>query len=184
MDALAALSAVEAARKARQGEILAVDLVDAALERISALNGRLAAFMTVTEAGARRTAKRLDALPAAQRGPLHGLPIAFKDLIATAGVRTTYGSLVYLHNVPAEDEIFVSRVLKAGGVMIGKTTTPEFGYGALCQNRLAGPHRKSLRPHADKWWIERWLGGGGVHRDGGNYPWHGFRRLLSHTSES
>jgi Asp-tRNA(Asn)/Glu-tRNA(Gln) amidotransferase A subunit family amidase len=74
--------------------------------------------MTVTEAGARRTAKRLDALPAAQRGPL-------KDLIASAGVRTTYGSLVYLHNVPAEDEIFVSRVLKAGGVMIGKTTTPE-----------------------------------------------------------
>jgi len=73
MDALAGLSAVEAARKARQGEILAVDLVDAALERISALNGRLAAFMTVTEAGARRTAKRLDALPAAQRGPLHGL---------------------------------------------------------------------------------------------------------------
>jgi amidase len=139
MNALAALSAVEAARKARQGEILAVDLVDAALERISALNGRLAAFMTVTEADARRTAKRLDALPAAQRGPLHGLPIAFKDLIATAGVRTTYGSLVYLDNVPAEDEIFVARALKAGGVMIGKTTTPEFGYGALCQNRLAGP---------------------------------------------
>jgi amidase len=139
MNALAALSAVEAARKARQGEILAVDLVDAALERISALNGRLAAFMTVTEADAQRTAKRLDALPAAQRGPLHGLPIAFKDLIATAGVRTTYGSLVYLDNVPAEDEIFVARALKAGGVMIGKTTTPEFGYGALCQNRLAGP---------------------------------------------
>src|SRR5262249_38945347 len=139
MNALAALSAVEAARKARQGEILAVDLVDAALERINALNGCLAAFMTVTEAGARRTAKRLDALPAAQRGPLHGLPIAFKDLVATAGGRTTYGSLVYLDNVPAEDEIFVARVLKAGGVMIGKTTTPEFGYGALCQNRLAGP---------------------------------------------
>jgi amidase len=56
-----------------------------------------------------------------------------------AGVRTTYGSLVYADNVPKENELFVSRVLEAGGVMIGKTITPEFGYGAICQNRLAGP---------------------------------------------
>lgn len=139
MNVLGTLSAVEAAKQARQGAIRAIDLVEAALERINALDGRLRAFMTVNEAGARQTAERLDALPAEQRGPLHGLPIAFKDLIATAGVRTTYGSLVYADNVPAENELFVARTLKAGGVMIGKTTTPEFGYGALCQNRLAGP---------------------------------------------
>ena len=139
MNVLGTLSAVEAAKQARQGAIRAIDLVEAALERINALDGRLRAFMTVNEAGARHTAERLDALPAEQRGPLHGLPIAFKDLIATAGVPTTYGSLVYADNVPAENELFVARTLKAGGVMIGKTTTPEFGYGALCQNRLAGP---------------------------------------------
>ena len=136
---LVTLSAVEAAKQARAGTIRATDLVEAALERIEALNGRLQAFMTIDEAGARRTAERLDALPAAQRGPLHGLPIAFKDLVATAGVRTTYGSLVYADNKPAANELFVSRTLEAGGVMIGKTTTPEFGFGAVCQNRLAGP---------------------------------------------
>jgi len=139
MKGLGALSAVDAAKQARQGEIRAIDLVEAALERIDALNTRLRAFMTIDEAGARQTAKRLDALPAAQRGLLHGLPIAFKDLVATAGVRTTYGSLVYADNIPTGNDTFVARALKAGGVMIGKTTTPEFGYGALCQNRLAGP---------------------------------------------
>ena len=95
--------------------------------------------MTVDEIGARRTAGALDDLPPSRRGPLHGLPIAFKDLIATAGVRTTYGSLVHADNIPNNNELFVSRALNAGGVMIGKTMTPEFGYGAICQNRLAGP---------------------------------------------
>jgi amidase len=136
---MAALSAVEAARQTRQGAISASDLVSAALERIGALDDRLKAFMTVDEAGARSAAKALDALPPDSRGPLHGLPIAFKDLIATAGVRTTYGSLVYADNVPMENELFVRRVLEAGGIVIGKSTTPEFGYGAICQNRLSGP---------------------------------------------
>ena len=139
MHVLGTLSAVEAAKQTRQGAIRVTELVEAALERIEDLNGRLQAFMTVDEAGARRAAERLDSLPAARRGPLHGLPIAFKDLIATAGVRTTYGSLVYADNKPTTNELFVDRTLEAGGVMIGKTTTPEFGYGAICQNRLAGP---------------------------------------------
>jgi amidase len=139
LNTLATLSATEAARQTRRGAIAASDLVDAALERIEALDGRLKAFMTVDEAGARKTAKALDAIPLNRRGALHGLPIAFKDLIATAGVRTTYGSLVYADNVPKENELFVSRALSAGAVVIGKTTTPEFGYGAICQNRLAGP---------------------------------------------
>jgi amidase len=139
LNALVKLPAVEAARQTRQGAISASDLVGAALERIEVLDARLKAFMTVDDAGARRTAQARDALPPDHRGPLHGLPIAFKDLIATAGVRTTYGSLVYADNVPAESELFVRRVTEAGGIVIGKTTTPEFGYGAICQNRLAGP---------------------------------------------
>ena len=110
---LGTLSAVEAAKQTRAGTIRATDLVEVALERIEALNGRLQAFMTIDEAGARRTAGRLDALPAAQRGPLHGLPIAFKDLVATAGVRTTYGSLVYADDKPTANELFVNRTLGA-----------------------------------------------------------------------
>jgi amidase len=133
------LSAVESARQTRAGTIRAAELVEAALERIAALNGRLQAFMTIDEAGARQAAERLDAVPVPQRGPLHGLPIAFKDLVATEGVRTTYGSLVYADNRPAANELFVNRTLAAGGVLIGKTTTPEFGFGAICQNRLTGP---------------------------------------------
>jgi amidase len=139
LNPLVTLSAVEAVRQTRQGAISATDLVGAALERIEALDGRLKAFMTVDEIGARRTAGALDDLPPSRRGPLHGLPIAFKDLVATAGVRTTYGSLVHADNIPNNNELFVSRALNAGGVMIGKTMTPEFGYGAICQNRLAGP---------------------------------------------
>jgi amidase len=139
LNPLVTLSAVEAVRQTRQGAISATDLVGAALERIEALDGRLKAFMTVDEIGARRTAGALDDLPPSRRGPLHGLPIAFKDLIATAGVRTTYGSLVHADNIPNNNELFVSHALNAGGVMIGKTMTPEFGYGAICQNRLAGP---------------------------------------------
>src|SRR5271167_3966718 len=95
---LVMLSAVEAAKQTRAGIIRATELVEAALEQIEALDGRLQAFMTIDEVGARRTAERLDAVPATQRGPLHGLPIAFKDLVATAGVTTTYGSLVYADN--------------------------------------------------------------------------------------
>ena len=136
---LVTLSAVESARQTRAGTIRAAELVEAALERIAALNGRLQAFMTIDEAGARQAAERLDAVPVPQRRPLHGLPIAFKDLVATEGVRTTYGSLVYADNRPAANELFVNRTLAAGGVLIGKTTTPEFGFGAICQNRLTGP---------------------------------------------
>jgi amidase len=136
---LAKLSAVDAAKRTRAGAISAAELVEAALERIAALDGRLQTFMTIDATGARRTAERLDTVPASQRGLLHGLPIAFKDLVATAGVKTTYGSLVHADNTPAANELYVARTLQAGGILIGKTTTPEFGFGATCQNRLAGP---------------------------------------------
>lgn len=146
MTASGNLSAVAAVRQTHAGTLSATELVDAALQRIERLDGQLRAFMTVDAAGARAAARRLDAVPAEQRGPLHGLPIAFKDLVATAGMRTTYGSLVYADNVPAEDEVFVARVRAAGGIPIGKTTTPEFGYGAVCQNRLAGPTANPYDP--------------------------------------
>ena len=109
---LTKLSAVDAAKQTRAGAISAAELVEAALERIAALDGRLKAFMTIDEAGARQTAERLDAVAESQRGPLHGLPIAFKDLVATAGVKTTYGPLVHAHNMPVANELYVARTLE------------------------------------------------------------------------
>ena len=74
-------------------------------------------------------------------GPLHGLPIAHKDLADTAGVRTTYGSPIYADHVPERDEPFVVRVREAGAVMLGKTNTPEFGAGSHTFNPVFGPTR-------------------------------------------
>src|SRR5260370_34524311 len=74
-------------------------------------------------------------------GPLHGLPIAVKDLTNTRGLRTTYGSLLFQHHIPMQDELVVARLRQAGAVIIGKTTTPEFGFGAVGANRLCGPTR-------------------------------------------
>ena len=77
----------------------------------------------------------------AQMGPLHGVPIAVKDLTNTRGLRTTYGSLLFQNHVPEQDELVVARLRQAGAVIIGKANTPEFGFGAVCTNRLCGPTR-------------------------------------------
>ncbi|MFM9709536.1 amidase family protein, partial [Streptomyces galilaeus] len=81
-----------------------------------------------------------DAAPA-PLGALHGVPVAIKDLTDTAGLRTTYGSALFREHVPAEDDFVVGRLRRAGAVIIGKTNTPEFGFGAVCSNRLCGPTR-------------------------------------------
>ena len=79
----------------------------------------------------------------AATGParLHGLPVAHKDLVDTAGVRTTYGSLVFADNLPGVDEPFVARIREAGAVMVGKTNTPEFGAGSHTFNPVFGATR-------------------------------------------
>jgi amidase len=73
------------------------------------------------------------------RGPLAGLPVGVKDLTDTAGLRTTYGSLLFRDHVPEADDLVVARLKAAGAIVVGKTMTPEFGFGALCVNRLGGP---------------------------------------------
>jgi amidase len=134
------LSAVALAKALARRDISAREVLEAHLARIAAYNGKLNAFITVDADGARRQA---DACDAAREpvGPLHGLPVAVKDLTNTQGLRTTFGSLLFKDNVPAEDELAVARLRRAGAVIVGKTNTPEFGFGAVCTNRLCGPTR-------------------------------------------
>ena len=137
---LCELTATTLAKALARREVSARDALDAHLARITAHDARLSAFMTVDADGARRQADACDAAHG-PTGPLHGVPIAVKDLTNTRGLRTTYGSLLFQNNVPDQDELVIARLRQAGAVIIGKTNTPEFGFGAVCTNRLCGPTR-------------------------------------------
>ncbi|MGA1860069.1 amidase [Azospirillum sp. 11R-A] len=134
-----------AARLARR-ELSSREAVEAHLDRIAAAEPALSAFLTVAADEALARADALDALPS-PAGPLHGVPVAVKDLTDTAGIRTTYGSALYADHVPADSDITVARIEAAGGIVIGKTNTPEFGFGAICRNRLYGPTRNPADPN-------------------------------------
>lgn len=120
------------------GELTSVALVAAHLEQISRLDGTLRAFITVDAKGARAAAAEADRRRAqGDTAPLLGLPVSVKDLVDTKDLRTTYGSATSDH-VPAEDDLIVARLRAAGAVIIGKTNTPEFGFGAICQSPAGG----------------------------------------------
>ena len=138
-NSLCELSTGALAKALARREISARDVIEAHLARIAELDA-LSAFITVDADGARRQADACDAARG-QMGPLHGVPIAVKDLTDTRGLRTTYGSLLFQHHVPEQDELVVARLRQAGAVIIGKANTPEFGFGAVCTNRLCGPTR-------------------------------------------
>lgn len=126
-------SAAELAVRIRGGDLSPVDVVDAYLERIAARNDRTNAFVTVLEDDAREraqaTQRRLDSGDAI--GPLCGVPVAIKDLFATkTAVRHTYGSKVFDDNIADETAPVVNRLEDAGAIVLGKTNTPEFGWGA------------------------------------------------------
>lgn len=138
-------SAAGLAGKLARRELSAREAVRAHLDRIAAADPALSAFLTVAADAALARADALDAAPA-PLGPLHGLPVAVKDLTDTAGLRTTYGSALFADHVPAANDLAVARIEAAGGIVIGKTNTPEFGFGAVCRNRLAGPTRNPFDP--------------------------------------
>src|SRR6478672_10107413 len=142
---LCQLSATALAKALERREISARDVIEAHLARIAAHDARLSAFITVDSDGARRQADACDAA-SAPMGPLHGVPFAIKDLTDTAGLTTTYGSLLFRHHVPADDDLVVARLRRAGAIILGKTNTPEFGFGAVCTNRLCGPTRNPFDP--------------------------------------
>lgn len=139
------LTATDLARTIARGELSSRDAVEAHLARIASLDTELAAFVTVDAEGAQRAAQICDAVPA-PIGPLHGVPVAIKDLTDTAGLTTTYGSALFRDHVPAEDDLVVARLRRAGAIILGKTNTPEFGFGAVCTNRLCGPTRNPFDP--------------------------------------
>lgn len=137
------LTATEMASLIRKGEISASELLEAHLEQIQRVNPKVNAIVTLTEEKAREDARKADEALAKGRslGPLHGLPVAHKDLVETKGVRTTYGSLIFKDYVPEVDSLIVERLKGAGAISVGKTNTPEFGAGSQTFNAVFGPTR-------------------------------------------
>ncbi|MFB9323372.1 amidase [Cryptosporangium minutisporangium] len=143
MDELCALDATDLAQRLRRREVSARDVVAAHLDRIDRVNPAINAIVTLDAEGALAAAAAADEAVArgAEPGPLHGLPIAFKDTHDTAGMRTTYGSPLLADYVPASDELIVERIQDAGAVRIGKTNVPEFAAGSHTFNTLFGTTR-------------------------------------------
>jgi amidase len=136
----AELTAVEARRRIGDGSLAAVDLIEACIGRIEAVDGAVNAMVTRAFERARSEAHAADA--AVRRGEplgaLHGVPVAIKDIQDTAGIATTYGSIALADNVPTVDAGIVARIRAAGGIVIGKTNVPEHSIGANTVNRLFG----------------------------------------------
>ena len=135
--------ATELGRLIRARTLSPVELADAVLARIDRLNPKLHAYLTVTADHARELAKAAEAraVRGELRGPLDGIPYSIKDLEPTAGIRTTYGSKFFEENVPAEDGVVAARLRASGGVLLGKTNTPHFGYKDMCDNLIGPPCR-------------------------------------------
>jgi amidase len=140
---LTSLDAITLAGLLRAREASAREVVTAHIERIEAVDGAVNAVVTRTfEAALQRAAAADEALArGTEPGLLHGLPVAHKDLVDTAGVRTTYGSPLFADFVPDTDELIVIRVAAAGAISLGKTNTPEFGAGSHTVNPVFGATR-------------------------------------------
>ena len=137
-----ALPATDLVGQYRAGRLSPVEVTTAMLERIEALDGDLNAYVTRTPERALEDARRAEAAyRAGTAGALAGVPIAIKDLTPTRGIRTAFGSLLYESYVPVEGTPDVERLEAAGTVMLGKTTTPEFGWKGDSGNRVNGPAR-------------------------------------------
>jgi aspartyl-tRNA(Asn)/glutamyl-tRNA(Gln) amidotransferase subunit A len=142
VDDLTGLTLAEAASRVRSGAVTATALTEACLARIAIYDPKLDAFITVMKAQALAEARQLDDEQRAGklRGPLHGVPVAIKDIIDTAGARTTGGSALFEDRVPSEDATVVARLRAAGAVIIGKTNTQEFAMGGG-ETSFFGPAR-------------------------------------------
>ncbi len=151
---LAALSLSEASARIKSRTVTPLDLTQACLARIETYNPKLNAFITVTRERALAEAKQLTEEQAAGklRGPLHGIPIALKDNIDTAGIRTTAASAVFDDRVPAEDAEVTRRLKAAGAILLGKLNLHEFAFGGTSATSYYGPVR-------NPWALDRNPGG-------------------------
>src|SRR5262249_40024790 len=140
---LTKLTLTEASRLVRSKKISPVELTQACLSRIEQLNPRLNAFITVTadSALAQARAAEADIQRGRCKGPLHGIPIALKDLVDTAGVRTTAASALFKDRIPTQDAEVVRRLKAAGAVLLGKLNMHEFAYGGSSVISYFGPAR-------------------------------------------
>jgi aspartyl-tRNA(Asn)/glutamyl-tRNA(Gln) amidotransferase subunit A len=147
-DELALLSALELRAAYRARRASPVEVVDAVLRRIERINPALNAFCLVLADEARRQAREAEAALGRgdPLGPLHGVPVSIKDMVITKGIRTTFGSAIYASYVPAEDPPMVERLRVAGAIVVGKTTTPEFGYKGATDSPLLGVSRNPWSP--------------------------------------
>jgi amidase len=143
------LTALEQAAAVRRGDVSPVELVEHCLTRIDALDPALGAFVTVTPDRALAEAK---AMAQKAGGPLFGVPTAIKDLVPTAGVRTTLGSAVFADFVPPFDADVVTALREAGLVSLGKTATSEFGISLYVETAIGPPARNP--------WSPRYIAGG------------------------
>jgi aspartyl-tRNA(Asn)/glutamyl-tRNA(Gln) amidotransferase subunit A len=148
-DTLSDMSVAALGQALRDGSVSPVELAEAALRRIEAIDGQTHTFVTVTRERALDDARRAEEelRSGIDRGPLHGIPIALKDLVFTRGIRTTAGSQVLADFIPDHDATIVERLMAAGVVLLGKTNTHEFAYGTF------------TRPTANPWDLERIPGG-------------------------
>ncbi len=137
------LTASELARRIRRKELSSSEVLEAHARQIERLNPQVNAIVTLVLDQARERARLLDETAARGEffGPLHGLPIAHKDLTETKGIRTTYGSPIFENHVPDFSTLLVERAQQVGAITIGKTNTPEFGAGSQTFNPIFGATR-------------------------------------------
>ncbi|WP_336209147.1 amidase [Nonomuraea sp. LPB2021202275-12-8] len=142
-------TAAELAHLIGTRQVSAVEVLQAHLDRIERVNPRVNAIVTLAAEQAMDAAKAADdatvtgtvAATGQAPGPLHGVPVAHKDLTDTAGIRTTYGSPLFSGNIPEKDDVIVQRLKQAGAISVGKTNTPEFGTGSHTVNEVFGVTR-------------------------------------------
>jgi amidase len=148
MTSLTEVSAVELRRRIGNKDISPVELLEACIERIEAINPAVNAISAKAYKRARAEAKEAEAavLRGDDLGPLHGLPVGIKDLQDTEGLLTTHGSPLYRNHVPKADSASVGRVRRAGAIVVAKTNVPEFGAGANSRNPVWGATGNPFNP--------------------------------------
>ncbi|MEP7198987.1 MAG: amidase [Chloroflexota bacterium] len=153
-DDLCFMPATEMAEAIRHKHVSPIEVMDAIYARIHAVNPQLNAYCTLTEDAARAAAKDAEAtvMRDNELGRLHGVPVSIKDLLITKGVRTMRGSKIYEHFIPDEDAPVVEYLKAEGAIVLGKTTTPEFGHKGMTDSLVTGVSR-------NPWNLERTCGG-------------------------
>lgn len=151
---LAFQSANRLAARIREGSLSPITVVDTFLDRIEEIDGEVNAYTTIRADAARQEAR--EAAQAVEEGeslgPLHGVPVAVKDLIYVRGTRTTFGSPMYKEFVSEDDDIVVQRLREAGAIVLGKTNMPEFGRKTVTDSSISG---RTNNP----WELSRTVGG-------------------------